>query len=123
MVLLNCEATIQNIGEACKNHFQLIDMECELLAFIETSQIKNWKVLHIRFIEPGTTRPDASNRQRDRLDKYPPQSAPASLSKSVGIEGKNSPQPSMIPASMPLSVMLKLGKLITPKTDVVTLIL
>ena len=92
-----------------------------MLAFIEASQIKNWKVLDIRFI--GTTRPDASNRQRDRLDKYPPQSAPASPSKSVVIEGKNSPQPSMIPASMPLSVMLKLGKLITPKTDVVTLTL
>ena len=29
----------------------------------------------------------------------------------------------MMPASMPLSVMLKLGKLITPKTDVVTLTL
>ena len=51
-------------------------MEFNLLAgergppFAETSQIKNWKVLHIRFIEPGTARPDASNRQRDRLDKY-----------------------------------------------------
>ena len=129
MVPLNCEATLQNIKEACKKHFQLADMECDLLAgergpsFTETSQIKNWKVLHIRFIEPGTARTDASNRQRDRLDKYPPQSAPASPSKSLGIEGKNCPQPSMMPASMPLSVMLKLGKLITPKTDVVTLTL
>ena len=129
MVPLNCEATLQNIKEACKKHFQLTDMECDLLAgergpsFTETSQIKNWKVLHIRFIEPGTARPDASNRQRDRLDKYPPQSAPASPSKSLGIGGKNPPQPSMMPASMPLSEMLKLGKLITPNTDIVTLTL
>ena len=127
MVPLNCEATLQNIKEACKKHFQLTDMECDLLAgvrgpcFTETSQIKNWKVLHIRFIEPGTARPDASNGQHDRLDKYLPQSAPASPSKSAGIEVKNPPQPSMMPASMPLSVMLKFGKLITPKTDVVTL--
>ena len=129
MVPLNCEATLQNIKEACKKHFQLTDMGCDLLAgergpsFTKTSQIKNWKVLHIRLFEPGTARPDASNRQHDRLDKYPPQSAPASPSKSVGIEGKNPPQPSMMAASMPLSVMLKLGKLITPKTDVVTLTL
>ena len=31
----------------------------------------------VRFIEPGTTRPDAPNRQCDRLDEFP-QSAPAS---------------------------------------------
>ena len=59
MVPLNCEATLQNIKEACKKYFQLTDMECDLLAgergpsFTEISQIKNWKVLHIRFIEPG----------------------------------------------------------------------
>ena len=40
---------------------------------------------------------------------------------SVGIEGRNPPKPSMIPASMSLSVILKLGKVITPKTDFVTL--
>ena len=32
MVSLNCEATLQNIKEACKKHFQLTDMECDLLA-------------------------------------------------------------------------------------------
>ena len=61
-----------------KKHFQLTDMECDLLAgergpsFTEISQINNWKVLHIRFIEPGTARTDGSHRQRDRLDKDPP---------------------------------------------------
>ena len=59
MVPLNCEATLQNIKEACKKYFQLTDMECDLLAgergpsFTEISQIKIWKVLHIRFLEPG----------------------------------------------------------------------
>ena len=83
-------------------------------------------MLHIRFIEPagtlGTARPDAPNRLRDRLDEFPP-SAPASPSKLVGIEGRNPPKPSMMPATMPLSVMLKLGKVITPKTYFVTLTL
>ena len=50
-------------------------------------------------------------------------SAPVWPSMSVGIEGRNLPKPSMIPASMSLSVILKLGKVITPKTDFVTLTL
>ena len=50
-------------------------------------------------------------------------SAPVWPSMSVGIEGRNPPKPSMIPASMSLSVILKLGKVITPKTDFVTLTL
>lgn len=29
MVPLDCEATIQNIKEACKKHFHLTDMECD----------------------------------------------------------------------------------------------
>ena len=128
LVALNCEVTLQNIKEVRKKHFQLTDMECDLLAgergasYTETSQIKNWKVLHIRFIEPGTARPDAPNRQRDRLDEFP-QSASASPSKSVGKEGRNPPKPSMMPASVPLSLMLKLGNVITPKADFVTLTL
>ena len=95
-------------------------------SYTDTSQIKNWKLLHIRFIELastlGTAMPDALNRLRDRLDEFR-QSGPASPSKFVGIEGRNLPKPSMLPATMPLSVMLKLGKVITPKTDFVTLAL
>ena len=76
MVPLDCEATLQNIKEACKKHFQLTDMECDLLAgekgpsYTNTSQIKNWKLL-----------------QRSKF----PQSAPTSPSKFVGIEGRNPP--------------------------------
>ena len=69
----------------------------------------------MRFIEPGIVRPDAPNQQCERLNKFP-QSAPTNPSKSVGIEGRNPPKPSMMPASMLFSVMLKLGKVITPKT-------
>ena len=47
IIPLNCEATLQNIKEVCKKHFQLTDMDCDLLAgergtsYTETSQIKN----------------------------------------------------------------------------------
>ena len=101
---------------------------CDLLVggrgppYTDTSQIKNWKLPHIRFIEPGTAGPDAPNWWRGQLDKFP-HSAPAGPTKYVGIEGTNPPKPSMMPAAIRLSVMLKLGKVITPKTDFVTLTL
>ena len=47
IIPLNCEATLQNIKEVCKKHFQLTDMDCDLPAgqrgtsYTETSQIKN----------------------------------------------------------------------------------
>ena len=41
------------------------------------------------------------------------QSAPASPSKAVGIKHRNPPKPSMMPASMPLRVTLRLVKVIT----------
>ena len=81
-------------------------MECDLLAgerrpsYTEKGQIKNWKVLHIRFIEPSTARPDAPSKS--------------------GNSRLNPLKPSVMTASMPLNLMSKLGKLITPKTDFVT---
>jgi len=129
MVPLNCEATLQDIKEACKKNFQLTDMECDLLAdergpsYTETGQIKNWKVLHIRLIEPiNAVHGDAPSRPRGRLGEIP-EATPASPSKSVSTGTNNTPLPFKMPASMPLSAMLNLGKLITPKTDVVTLTL
>ena len=76
-------------------------MECDLLAgerrpsYTEKGQIKNWKVLHIRFIEPSTARPDAPSKS--------------------GNSRLNPLKPSVMTASMPLNLMSKLGKLITPK--------
>ncbi len=104
-------------------------MECDLLAgergpsYTETSQIKNWKILHKRFIEPiNAAPPDARNPPLEWLGEFP-ESAPASPSKFINTVSNNTPILSKLPASVPLSAMLKLGKLITPKTDVVTLAL
>lgn len=88
-VPLDCEATLQNIKQTCKKHFQLTDMQCDLLAcergpsYTNTSQIKNWKLLHIRFIDLVLQGQMSPNRRRDRLEEFP-QSAPASPSKSEG---------------------------------------
>ena len=65
---------------------------------------------------------DAPSRPRGRLGEIP-EATPASPSKSVSTGTNNTPLPFKMPASMPLSAMLNLGKLITPKTDVVTLTL
>lgn len=71
MVPINSEATLQNIKDACKKHFQATNMDCDILAgergpsYTEASQIKDWKVLHIRFIELNNTVPrsDAPDRK------------------------------------------------------------
>ena len=54
-------------------------------SYTDTSQLKNWKLFHIRFIKPGTARPDVLDRRRDKF----PYSAPATPTKYVGIEGRN----------------------------------
>lgn len=57
MVPLDREPTIENIKEACRRFFHAEDMDCDILAdervpsWTETSQITNWKVIHIRFVE------------------------------------------------------------------------
>ncbi|KAJ7378096.1 hypothetical protein OS493_024759 [Desmophyllum pertusum] len=99
---------------------QAHQMDCDILAgergpsYTEASQIKDWKVLHIRFtgfIELNNTVPRSD--ARIERENHIPQSAPCSPSKSVDIRKsitKYAPMPSQIPASMPLSAMLKLGK-------------
>lgn len=34
MVPLDCKATLQSIKEACKKHFQITDMECDVLCLL-----------------------------------------------------------------------------------------
>ena len=68
MIPLNYEPTIANIKAACKRFFKAKDMECDILAskrgpsWTETSQISNWKTLHVQFIE--------STDQRNKIRTY-----------------------------------------------------
>jgi len=50
------ELTLENIKAACKTQF-CTELECDVLAgergpsYTDITQIKNWKVLHVRFVE------------------------------------------------------------------------
>ena len=115
LVPLEEEATLPNIKAACKPHFGT-NLECDVLAgergpsFTDASQIQNWKVIHIRFIEKSPSLP--LQRQSE-----PAKDACGSMAK----ESRPKIAKSSIAASVPLSQMLKLGKLIVPEVDIVTL--
>jgi hypothetical protein len=63
MVPFGEELTFDNIKTACIKHFKIPSnyMECDILAgergpsFNEIGQIKNWKVIHVRFVETVET--------------------------------------------------------------------
>jgi hypothetical protein len=62
MVPFGEELTFDNIKTACIKHFKIPSyMGCDILAgergpsFNEIGQIKNWKVVHVRFVETVET--------------------------------------------------------------------
>ena len=60
IVPLGVEATLDNIKKACVKHFNMTDMDCDILAgergpsYTDISQISNWKVLHVRFLNTSS---------------------------------------------------------------------
>ena len=77
----------------------------------------NWKVLHIRLIPKSNEVCDPSRAREETRNR-----AAASPVKSELVRPALAlPAPSKIPASVPLSAMLQIGKLIQPKVDAVTL--
>lgn len=125
IVPLGREPTLSNIKTACTNHFNLQEMDCDLLAgergpsYTDISMITNWKVLHIRFIPKSNEECDPSRalETRNRAIASPVKSE--LVRPALALPGI--PAPSKIPASVPLSAMLQIGKLIQPKVDAVTL--
>ena len=116
MVPLGCEPTISNIKEACKRFFKAEDMECDVLAgergasWTETSQISNWKAIHVRFIE----RSESQMCEKMEIGKE-------TLIKETKSQCNPArPMATKVAASVPLSAMLKVGKLIQPTVDVVS---
>ncbi|XP_028419153.1 alpha-protein kinase 1-like [Dendronephthya gigantea] len=134
LILVPCdkELTLENIKAVCKAHFNT-ELECDVLAgergpsYTESGQIQNWKVLHVRFVEV-LEHPTKEKSGRNIANKKPsfhsepatgsPQKSHSQYphSKSVSVR----PSPS-VARSMSLSQMLKLGKVIVPDIDVVTL--
>ena len=137
LTLVPCEKelTLENIKAACKVHFNM-ELECDVLAgergpfFTESAQIQNWKVLHVRFVEILEHPTNEKSRTQTASKQPRPQSEPAAGSPpkssfqhshsrqttSVSV----TPSPSVV-RSVSLSQMLKLGKVIVPDIDVVTL--
>lgn len=78
IVPLGCEPTLSNIKTACKNHFSLPEMECDLLAgergpsFTDVTMITNWKVLHIRFIPKSSEECDPSRENTRKSREWQP---------------------------------------------------
>lgn len=71
IVPLGYEPTLSNNKTTCKNHFNLQEMECDLLAG-NISMIMNWRVLHIRFIRKSDEGCDPSREQtRNRAAASP----------------------------------------------------
>lgn len=95
-------------------------LDCDVLAgergpsFTDVSQIKNWKVIHVRFIEtcPSETF-DLQSHKSEPLVQESTRVKESTHAKEV--------RSARVPKSVSLSQMLKLGKVINPETDVVTL--
>lgn len=117
MVHLGCEATLENIKKVCKKHFNVTDMDCDILAgergpsFTDVSQISNWKVLHIRFVARSS---ESCTSVSDVV-----RSSPVKCETATSLRA---PQPSKVPASVPLSALLNIGKLISPKISQSTVV-
>ncbi|XP_078368275.1 myosin heavy chain kinase A-like [Oculina patagonica] len=115
MVPLGCEPTISNIKEACKRFFKAEHMECDILAgergpsWTESSQITNWKAIHVRFIEKSDGESEMSELESVRETKS-----------QLTPEKPARPMATKAAASVPLSAMLKVGKLIQPTADIVS---
>ena len=115
LVPLEKEPTLENIKSACKAHFGK-SLECDVLArergpsFSHAGQIKNWKVIHVLFIEDFLS-------QDTEIQRYKSEPCQGSPSKEIQKHGKSS----SVPKSVSVSAMLKMGKLIVPENEVVTL--
>jgi hypothetical protein len=88
-------------------------MECDILAgergrsYTDASQIQNWKVVHIRFVE-------SRDKQCKSRQSEPIKESPKKHNMQQGLK-------SSVIASVPLSQMLNLGKVIQPEVDIVKL--
>ena len=125
----NKEKTMQNVTQACKDNFGFGDeYQCDMLAgergpsYTSISQIKNWKLLHVRFIESDgheiTADQAQQNDQGGKCGLY----KEGSSSQPISVPDENEiGKSSTIPKSVPLSQLIMMGKLIPPKKNVVTL--
>ena len=124
--LKNEEKTMQNVRQACKDHFGFGDeYNCDILAgergpsYTSISQIKNWKLLHVRFIESDGR---VETPKNNHVEKGGMCEEGSSTSLPIPVPDENEVEKSCtIPKSVPLSQLIMMGKLIPPKENVVTI--
>ena len=132
LTLVPCEKelTLVHIKAACKAHFNT-ELECDVLAgergpsFTESGQIPNWKVLHVRLTpHERKVSTQTTNKQSTHHSEPTARSQPKSLFQNSHSRQTTSvsvrPSPSVV-RSVSLSQILKLGKVIIPDIDEVTL--
>ena len=118
------EFSMENIKKACTVHFDFPKyMQCNLLAgergpsYSDVSQIKDWKVLHVRFIERLHSKETVNIHQDFDLSEAHSNHVMPSSAMSMQVVASRKPEglvKSMMPASVPLSAMINMGKLIPP---------
>ena len=139
MVPLKGDKTLENIKKACIEHFRVDDQffNCDVLAgergpsYTTISQIKNWKLLHIRFIEAeGSSGSTAAKKRKENYREREPSDVleevqidhnRSSLSMVAGGSESIHVESTIFAKSVPLSQLIKLGELIPPKNNVVTI--
>ncbi|KXJ07829.1 hypothetical protein AC249_AIPGENE13528 [Exaiptasia diaphana] len=80
-------------------------------SWTETSQMNSWKVIHVRFIETSDSQLCDVKREVNPKQQWKSQGTPKKTVPSMS---------SKVAASVPLSAMLQLGKLIQPTEEIVT---
>ena len=138
------ERTLENAKESCMDHFKIDKnlYECDILAgergpsFSTIGQVKNWKLLHIRLVERGTTESTQSQAKchtcvRDRQQPglpvnshFPQSSIMKSTSENMTSKAQSellAPSSASIAKSVPCSQMIQLGKLIPPSREIATM--
>lgn len=97
-------------------------LDCDVLAgergpsYTDVSQIKNWKMIHVRFIENfESAKPTIDLRSH----KSEPNRESPKKSNIIPAMSTSAVTSTAVPRSVSISQMLKLGKLIVPETDIV----
>ena len=143
MVPLIGDKTLDNIKKSCIQHFQVDDeiFNCDILAgergpsYTSLSQVKNWRLLHIRFVEAEascSTTAKKKTRKESYREREPSELLEdrvevghrPCLSLSMVTGGRSSEsvhvESTVLARSVSLSQLIKLGTLIPPKNNVVT---
>lgn len=118
------EMSLANIKRACVEHFDVAGMECDILAgergpsYTECSQIKNFNLLHVRFVESSGRAPMKKINEGDSHAPAPPRKRTCGNMMSTRPSFLNSTRPSSatnFAKSMLIYIYMTVGHLLQVK--------